>query len=74
MRETISTGIFWLKSIRNCNHNTTMKYIGNFRKIVNICIRNGWLQKDPFLGFKMTKQEVVRYYLSDGELQIMADK
>ena len=65
---------FWLKSIRNCNHNTTMKYIGNFRKIVNICIRNGWLQKDPFLGFKMTKREVVRHYLSDGELQIMADK
>jgi len=61
--EFVSEYEFWLKSVRNCNHNTTMKYIGNFRKIVNICIKNGWLQKDPFIGYKMTKKEVVRTYL-----------
>jgi site-specific recombinase XerD len=49
---------FWLKSVRKCNHNSTIKYISNFRKIVNRCIRSGWLSKDPFLGFKMTKREV----------------
>jgi site-specific recombinase XerD len=65
---------FWLKSVRNCNHNTSMKYISNFRKIVNICIKNGWLQKDPFLGFKMTKKEVIRHFLTDVELQTMAGK
>ncbi|RYD59180.1 MAG: site-specific integrase [Sphingobacteriales bacterium] len=65
---------FWLKSVRNCNHNTSMKYIANFRKIVNICIKNGWLQRDPFLGFKMTKKEVIRHFLSDTELQDMANR
>lgn len=65
---------FWLKSIRKCNHNTSIKYISNFRKIVNRCIRSGWLAKDPFLGFKMTKREVERIALSKQDLQTLADK
>lgn len=72
--EFVSEYEFWLKSVRHCNHNTTMKYISNFRKIVNICIKNGWLQKDPFFGYKMTKKEVIRNYLSEIELETMADK
>lgn len=65
---------FWLKSVRNCNHNTTIKYIANFRKIVNRCIRNGWLAKDPFAGFKMTKREVERIALTQGELESIMTK
>jgi ABC-2 type transport system permease protein len=65
---------FWLKSVRKCNHNTTIKYISNLRKIVNICLRRGWLLRDPFLGFKMTKLEVERNALTDEDLQIMAGK
>lgn len=65
---------FWLKSERNCNHNTAIKYISNFRKIVNRCIRNGWLLRDPFLGFKMTKREVERIALTQTELQALASK
>lgn len=65
---------FWLKTERNCCHNTTMKYLSNFRKIVNICLDKGWLQKNPFLGFKMTKKEVERDFLSVEELQAMAEK
>jgi hypothetical protein len=63
---------FWLKTVRRCNHNTTMKYIGNLKKIINSCIKKGWLQKDPFLGFKMTKQEVHRVALTEEDLQIIA--
>lgn len=65
---------FWLKSVRKCNHNTAIKYISNFRKIVNRCLRNGWLSKDPFLGFKMTKREVERTALTQEELQTIASK
>lgn len=32
---------FWLKSVRKCDHNTTMKYLSNFKKIINRCLRNG---------------------------------
>ncbi|WP_162055591.1 site-specific integrase [Pontibacter pamirensis] len=70
----ISDYEFWLKSVRGCAHNTTMKYLGNFKKVIHICMKNGWLQRDPFLGFKMSKKEVVRAFLSKEELQKMAGR
>ena len=65
---------FYLKTQPKCNHNTTIKYLTNLRKIVNICIKNGWLVKDPFFGFKMSKKEVVRDFLSEDELQTLISK
>ena len=65
---------FGLKTFRNCNHNTTIKYISNFRKIVNGCIRNGWIDKDPFVGFKMTKKEVIPEFLTEHEIQQIVGK
>lgn len=72
--EFISEYEFWLKSVRKCEHNTTMKYLSNFRKIVKRCILNGWLQRDPFIGFKMAKREVDRHALTESELQEIATK
>ncbi|RYE25015.1 MAG: site-specific integrase [Sphingobacteriales bacterium] len=72
--EFVSDFEFWLKSVKQCNHNSAIKYIGNFRKIVNYCVKSGWLQKDPFYGFKMVKKEVIREYLSEEEIQTMANK
>ena len=65
---------FWLKTVRKCSHNTTMKYIGNLKKIINSCIRKGWLAKDPFLGFKMTKQEIERTALTWQDLETIGKK
>jgi site-specific recombinase XerD len=72
--EFITDFEFWLKSVKNCNHNSAIKYIGNFRKIVNYCLKSGWLLKDPFFGFKMAKKEVVREFLTEEELGVMAGK
>jgi site-specific recombinase XerD len=72
--EFINGYAFWLKTKRNCNHNTAMKYLANFKKVVLLCIKNGWLQKDPFIGFKLTKKEVERPFLTAKELQEMALK
>jgi len=72
--EFITDYEFWLKSVRKCDHNTTMKYLSNFKKIVNICLKNGWLPRNPFLGYKMTKREVERPYLSQVELERISAK
>ena len=69
--EFISEYEFWLKSMRKCDHNSAIKYLSNFKKIVNRCLRNGWLQRDPFMGFKMTKREVERTALTENELKAM---
>lgn len=53
----ISCFSFWLKTVKNCNHNTTLKYLTNFKKIVLICVKNGWLIRNPFLQFKMVKRK-----------------
>ena len=37
---------YWFKTVRKCAHNTTIKYITNLRKIVNIAMKNDWLDKD----------------------------
>jgi site-specific recombinase XerD len=65
---------FWLKVTRKCNHNSAIKYLTNFRKIVNTCVKNGWLERDPFVGFKMAKKEVERPFLSAEELNAIATK
>jgi site-specific recombinase XerD len=64
----------WLKTVRNCNHNSTMKYLANFKKIVLICLKNGWIIKDPFLGYKLTTQEVQRAMLIERELKQITSK
>jgi integrase len=65
---------FWLKSVRKCQHNTVIKYLSNFRKIVNIAIKKGWLTHDPFPGFKMTKREVEREFLTEAEVARIIEK
>nr|WP_306623209.1 phage integrase SAM-like domain-containing protein [Chryseobacterium ginsenosidimutans] len=48
---------FYLRSVRNCSNNTTLKYIRNFKKIVLDTVAKDILPKDPFKLFKgkMTK-------------------
>ncbi|MDR7131678.1 site-specific recombinase XerD [Algoriphagus sp. 4150] len=72
--EFISGYSFWLRSVQNCSHNTTVKYLSNFKKIVLICIKNGWLIKNPFVQFKMVKKEVNRAFLSWLEIQKISEK
>ncbi len=72
--EFITDYEFWLKSVRKCDHNTTMKYLSNFKKIVNICLKNSWLARNPFLGYKMSKREIERPYLSQEELDTISTK
>ena len=72
--EFITDYEFWLKSIRKCNHNSTIKYLTNFKKIVHICLKNGWIERNPFVGFKMAKKEVERPFLTEEELHIIASK
>lgn len=65
---------YYLKTERECGHNTTMKYIANMRKIVYRAMKNGLLNRDPFIGFCMKKKEVARDYLTDMEIKQLQEK
>jgi integrase len=61
-------------TVRKCNQNTTSKYIKNLKHIINIALKNDWLQKDPFANFKAPVKPVDREFLTPEELQIIEDK
>lgn len=65
---------FYLRSVRKCANNTAVKYIKNFHKIVNICLANGWIVKDPFANYKSKVKEVVREFLNESEIQDLINK
>ncbi len=65
---------FYLKSKRGCNHNSTTKYIKNFKKIIRIALANNWINTDPFLNYKVRLKEVEREFLSEEEVHRMLNK
>jgi site-specific recombinase XerD len=72
--EFITEFEYFLKTVRKCSHNTAIKYITNFKKIIRICIGNGWLERDPFTNYKITLREVERECLTEAELDVVAAK
>ena len=65
---------FWLRSVRKCANNTAVKYIKNFKKIIRLCMANGWITKDPFIGYKAKLKVVERSYLTKEEIQAVYEK
>ena len=65
---------FYLRTERKCANNTAVKYIKNFHKIINICLANGWLNKDPFANYKSKVKEVIREFLTEQEIQSLMEK
>ncbi|HEX2534003.1 MAG TPA: site-specific integrase [Chitinophagaceae bacterium] len=64
----------WYLKAEACAHNTAMKYLGDLKKIVLLCVRRGWLKQDPFQGYKMARREVVKDFLVGEELERLAQK
>jgi len=54
-----------------CNHNGMMKHIQRFKKITNFCIKNNYITKDPFFGFKISFKKSNRVYVTNNELHTL---
>ena len=65
---------YFLKVTKECNHNSALKYVNNFKKIVRIAVGNDWISKDPFYNYKVQFKTVEREFLSKEELQALIDK
>ncbi|MFD1292339.1 site-specific integrase [Lutibacter holmesii] len=65
---------YYLKTERNCAHNTAVKYITNFKKIIRIAYANDWITKDPFFNWKARLKSVDREFLSEEEIQELVKK
>lgn len=65
---------YFLRSVRKCANNTAVKYIKNFHKIINICLANNWIDRNPFANYKSKVKEVERVYLTQEEIQNIINK
>jgi len=70
----ISEYDFYLRSVRRCNNNTTVKYIKNFKKIILICLASGFITNNPFLNYKPKLKPVNRMALTLEELRLLENK
>lgn len=64
----------YLKNTKKCCHNSALKYIKLFKKIVRLAIVTDLLEKDPFMNFRGKVQEVERDFLTWQELEVIEKK
>ncbi len=65
---------FFIKSVIGCSHNTTMKYLKNFKKITRIALNTGKLKIDPFANYPLPLKKVNRDFLTETELEKLIKK
>lgn len=54
-------------------NNTTMKHIKRLRRMVTLAYRMEWLERDPFINFKMKIEKKEREFLTSEELKSIED-
>ena len=70
-RQFVEDYEFYLKTVRKCCHNSTTKYLKNFKKITRIALQKEWLQKDPFADVRFHLDPVERDFLEKHEIEKM---
>jgi site-specific recombinase XerD len=65
---------YYLKSVKGLEHNTSIKYIVNFKKIIRIAYANEWITKDPFFHWKASWKTKEKRYLTQRELDTLQNK
>ncbi|WP_299153145.1 site-specific integrase [uncultured Christiangramia sp.] len=70
----INAFIYYLKTELDLSHNSALKYLSYFKKIVRIAYANGWVEKDPFYNFKLKVQVIDREFLTKEEIIKIMEK
>jgi site-specific recombinase XerD len=65
---------FYLRTVRKMGNNAVVKHMKMFRKILNICLNNSWIQIDPFANFKGKYKKVEKAILTQQEIELIASK
>ena len=65
---------FYAKTVWKCGNNAALKHIQRIRKVVNQAVIAGFLEKDPFLGYKGKKDQSNRTFLTAQELATLQNR
>jgi integrase len=64
----------FLRSVRNCANNTTVKYIRNMGKILHMAEQKDIIRKNPISALTYRVQEIDKIFLTDTELNTVLQK
>jgi len=59
---------------KKLGNNGVMKHMERFRKMINVALKNEWLEKDPFKAYKLKFNKFERGYLTEDELLLLEKK
>jgi hypothetical protein len=65
---------FYLKTVRKCQHNSSLKHLKNLKKVIRIALANDWIKKDPFYGIQFKHEETNIEFLTQEELARLIHK
>lgn len=65
---------FFLKSVRKVQHNTAMSIIKKLKRVIHLALANGWIEKNPFVNYKIKVRETNRGFLTEHELTAIRNK
>ena len=71
---------YYLKTYKSLDHqkplgnNGLMKHMERFRKMINVALKNEWMEKDPFRAYKFRFTKYERGYLTATELEELERK
>ena len=71
---------YYLKTYKPLDHqkslhnNGVMKHMERFRKMINVALKNEWMEKDPFKAYKLKFTRFERGYLTEDELKQLETK
>lgn len=71
---TVRTDTGRVEAHKGCEHNAALKYMKMLRTIINAALAFGWIESDPFLGFKEKFEDVEQEYLNEEELRQLMSK
>lgn len=64
----------WLRMSYRLTNNSTMKLMRQLKTMLHVGYLNGWSKNDPLAGYKLHFEKVDRGYLTDEELDRLANK
>lgn len=65
---------FFLRTVIECNNNSTVKHTKNLAKILKICYQNNWIEKDLVQYYKGKFNEVPTNFLTEEEIKTIRAK
>lgn len=64
----------YLRTVSQCNENTTAKFLQTFKMIIIRARNNGYIKGDPFSNYRIRLKRVDRGYLTEEELSAIMGK